>query len=86
MAGEPVRLCVGCGQRDDHPRHVIYMKGNPGGALWHHDCHVLATGCESCARKLALVGTDESADGVKGAELRELFIEHRDVLNARAEG
>jgi hypothetical protein len=70
MANQPaepitkhVRLCVGCAQHDDHPRHVIAM---PGGqvANWHMDCHVLATDCEVCTKQIA------DADGAKGDELR----------------
>lgn len=58
------RLCVGCGQHDDHPRHMIVTA--PGQvALWHMDCHVLATDCEVCAKQIA-----DAAD-VKGDELRE---------------
>ena len=43
-----LRNCIGCGQVDDHPRHVV---GLPDGSdvPWHHDCHARATGCEVCA-------------------------------------
>lgn len=59
-----VRICVGCAQEDDHPRHVIATA--PGQvANWHMDCHVLATGCEVCQKQIA------DAAGVKGDELRE---------------
>lgn len=75
MAVKPIRLCIGCGQHDDHPRHVIHMKGQPG-AMWHMDCHVLATGCETCKRQIA------DAEGKTGAELRE----HLLALRAQREG
>jgi hypothetical protein len=37
------RNCIGCGQVDDHPRHIITL---PDGTdmPWHHDCHARATG------------------------------------------
>lgn len=58
-----VRLCVGCAQHDDHPRHVIATA--PGQvAEWHMDCHVIATGCEVCTQQIA-----DAAD-VKGDDLR----------------
>lgn len=75
---KPMRLCIGCGQTDDHPRHVTN-----GQKPWHMDCHAL-TGCESCKRKLAVVGTDEAIDGVKGEALQALFIEKRDEIAAAA--
>jgi hypothetical protein len=59
MAGQ-IRLCIGCGQRDDHPRHVIH-KQQP----WHMDCHVLSTGCATCKRQIT------GAEGKTGDELRE---------------
>lgn len=59
-------LCIGCGQTDDHPRHVI-----TGSQPWHMDCHVLATDCEVCAEQLQRADTTPSNDGVKGAELRK---------------
>lgn len=65
MPNKHMRLCIGCGQTDDHPRHVK-NKQEP----WHMDCHVLATGCESCARQLAACDTSTEADGVIGDELQ----------------
>lgn len=41
---------------------------------WHMDCHVLATGCETCAGQLAACDTDAGNDGVKNDELRERLI------------
>jgi hypothetical protein len=39
-------------------------------ALWHMDCHVLATDCELCADQLAACDTSTARDGVIGDELR----------------
>lgn len=75
MAGKPIRLCIGCAQRDDHPRHVIHMKGQPG-AMWHMDCHALATDCGTCKRQLT------GAEGKTGAELQAHLI----ALRAQREG
>ncbi len=60
----PVRTCIGCTGRDDHPRHVV---ATPDGAdvNWHMDCHVIATGCESCQQQTS------GAEGVTGDALRE---------------
>lgn len=64
MAGL-IRGCVACGQRDDHPRHVI----SNGGELipFHMDCHA-TMGCETCQQQIA------DADGVQGDELRTHLI------------
>lgn len=56
-----VRGCVACGQEDDHPRHVIAQ--GDASVPWHQDCHA-AMGCEVCK------ATVDSADGIKGDELR----------------
>ncbi|MGL5908599.1 MAG: hypothetical protein ACRCZP_01275 [Phycicoccus sp.] len=63
---KPMRLCIGCQQTDDHPRHVI-----SGSQPWHMDCHVLATGCGLCSAQLAACDTSTEADGVIGEVLRE---------------
>lgn len=55
------RNCLGCGQVDDHPRHVIDVGGT--NTYWHHDCHHRATGCEVCGAV--------SAEGLTGDALRE---------------
>lgn len=57
------RSCIGCGQVDDHPRHIV-----PAGdtdVFWHHDCHA-TTGCEVCEAV--------AAEGLKGDELREHIV------------
>lgn len=61
------RHCIGCGQRDNHPRHVIGT-ADGGQILWHMDCHVIATGCETCKMQLA------EANGVIGDKLREHLV------------
>ena len=67
--GKAIRLCIGCGQRDDHPRHVFV-----GSQPWHMDCHVLATGCVVCASQLEKCDTSTASDGVIGAELQKRLI------------
>jgi len=64
-----MRLCIGCGQTDDHPRHVI-----AGSQPWHMDCHSLSTGCEVCTSQLAACGTSTESDGVIGDELRTRLV------------
>lgn len=59
-----LRTCIGCGQTDDHPRHVIAL---PEGSevTWHMDCHAIATSCDTCMTQTA------GADGATGDALRE---------------
>jgi hypothetical protein len=65
MASDPVRPCIGCGQSDDHPRHVV-DNGTGNDALWHPDCHARsANGCEVCEAQIAGVPS-----GTVGDELR----------------
>ncbi|WFG44383.1 hypothetical protein [Pseudonocardia alni] len=53
--GRPMRPCsglgIGCGQVDDHPRHVIDT-GTDEDVQFHLDCHA-AAGCASCAEQIA---------------------------------
>lgn len=66
MSVNPVRNCIGCGQRDDHPRHVVVV--GEAEVPWHMDCHVITTGCAICEYQLAAVG---GVDGnPKGEALR----------------
>lgn len=58
------RTCIGCGQTDDHPRHVVSMS-NDIEVNWHMDCHIIAQGCEVCQRQLV------GAEGLTGDALRE---------------
>jgi hypothetical protein len=64
----PVRPCLGCGQSDDHPRHVIDLDGQ-NVANWHHDCHSVITNCELCAPIV------KGAKGKTGDDLRNYIIE-----------
>lgn len=66
----PQRTCIGCGQTDDHPRHVIDV-GDPDAVVtWHMDCHVIATGCETCTAQTA------GAEGKTGDELVAHIVEN----------
>lgn len=63
----PIRTCIGCGSRDDHPHHqVVLADGNS--AFWHFDCHVLVAECDHCEAQLEGVGGVEG--NPKGEELR----------------
>jgi hypothetical protein len=62
-ATNPVRPCLGCGQSDDHPRHVIDVGGVD--TFWHYDCHAQVTNCELC------VPVAKAAEGKTGDELRK---------------
>lgn len=63
MTGAPLRTCIGCTQTDDHPRHVLVLADHSE-VGWHMDCHVIATGCESCRGQL------QGAQGLTGGALR----------------
>lgn len=73
------RICAGCQQTDDAPRHVYAV---PDGLTppmpWHMDCHVLATDCPVCAEQLRRCDTDAGNDGVKNDALRERLVALRD--------
>lgn len=65
----PVRNCVGCGQTDDHPRHVVDVGGGQELA-WHMDCHSRVTPpCGVCTHQLLDV-----AVGTTGQALRDHLI------------
>lgn len=57
------RTCLGCGQTDDHPRHVVTLQDGSD-VNWHMDCHRIATGCDVCTEQTA------GADGVTGDDFR----------------
>lgn len=59
----PVFSCLGCGQSDDHPKHVIDLDGT-NLARWHYACHASVAGCEIC------VPIAEAAMGKTGEDLR----------------
>jgi hypothetical protein len=65
----PQRICVGCKQTDDHPRHVEVIDAAGTAVPWHMDCHALITGCETCTAQTA------GADGATGDALRTHIIE-----------
>ena len=70
MSVNPVRPCIGCGQTDDHPRHVLVV--GDADVPWHMDCHVITTGCALCQHQLAGVG---GVDGnPKGDALRDHLV------------
>ena len=59
------RTCVGCGQHDDHPKHVIGT-GDGNAIAWHMDCHALSeSGCDTCEAQ------KDGAEDLRGAEFRE---------------
>jgi hypothetical protein len=64
--GAYVSACIGCGQRDNHPKILTGDLDKPP-VRWHHDCFVLAEqpGYETYA---ALI---EGANGATGHALRE---------------
>lgn len=64
----PVRTCAGCGQSDDHPRHVHAL---PDGTTFglHMDCCAYSKNCEVCKAQLAGVGGVDK--NPKGDKLRE---------------
>jgi hypothetical protein len=67
------RICAGCQQTDDAPRHAFAVGGGQTAPMpWHMDCHVLATGCETCGEQL------RQCDGAQNDELRERLIALRD--------
>jgi hypothetical protein len=65
MTAHPVRTCIGCGQIDDHPRHVIALLDGST-VTWHHDCHAIATGDP--------VSAAVAASGLTGDELRDHIV------------
>lgn len=57
-----IRVCIGCGQEDDHPRDIVTLQDGTD-VYWHMDCHAL-TGCDTCADQV------HAANGAQGDELR----------------
>ena len=66
----PIRNCIGCGGKDDHPRHVMAV--GDGNVNWHMDCHVLATNCDVCVAQLDDAGG--VAGNPKGQKLRDHLV------------
>lgn len=67
----PVTKCVGCGQSDDHPKHVVVVDdGQHTDVRWHVDCHSAANPpCEICVSIM-----DAGAAGKTGETLREYIL------------
>jgi hypothetical protein len=77
MAQHPVRDCLACGQKDDHPRdHVVLPDGSS--AYWHMDCHARMTGCQTCQ------DTVDTAEGKTGDELRDHIVANDPAAAAKA--
>lgn len=64
------KVCLGCGQEDDHPKHLVGLQDGSE-AAWHMDCHSRATGCSVCGANVADKGE------VKGADFRAHIEENR---------
>lgn len=62
----PINPCLGCGQVDDHPKHVVAVDPVTD-VWWHYDCHHAVTGCQVCAPVVA------AAQGKTGEELRAIL-------------
>lgn len=60
-----MRACIGCGQRDNHPKMLTGALDAPP-IYWHHDCYVIAEqpGWEEIRDVIA------GAEGVTGHALR----------------
>jgi hypothetical protein len=63
----PVRICVGCGQSDDHPRHVVVDPQHGDELPWHMDCHS-HVGCETCQASVS------GSNGAQGHVLRQHIV------------
>jgi hypothetical protein len=61
--------CIGCGQNDNHPKHVVVIDDTHESVAWHMDCHSRAsTPCPVCTTQTA------GASGVTGDDLRAHLI------------
>lgn len=45
--GRPIRACLACGGRDDHPRCQVQID-DKAWAEWHPDCHYAVVGDAGC--------------------------------------
>lgn len=66
----PLSTCIGCGQTDDHPKHID-ERGGGIEVRWHMDCHVISLGsggepghCDICTPRRV------GADGLTGDTFR----------------
>lgn len=62
--------CLGCGQNDDHPKHLVGLQDGST-AAWHMDCHARATDCATCSANVADKGD------VKGSDFRKHIEDNR---------
>lgn len=71
----PVRNCLACGARDDHPRCQTVLPDGSS-AFFHHDCHALMDPpCPSCAWLVQHKGD------LKGDDWRSHVIDLHDSLS-----
>jgi len=63
----PTTTCVGCGQADNHPKHVTVVDdGKHTDVRWHMDCHAAANpACPTCTSVM-----QAGAAGKTGEDLR----------------
>lgn len=62
----PAKTCLGCGQTDDHPKHV-HVQPDHSETAWHMDCHARANPpCEPCTMQI------KDSPGVGAAHAEEL--------------
>ena len=61
--------CLGCGQTDDHPKHVVVITADHVSVAWHMQCHAASSaGCDVCTEQTA------NAAGLTGDALRNHLI------------
>ena len=61
--------CLGCGQSDDHPKHVLVVTADHESVAFHMDCHSrMSTPCDVCTEQTA------NAAGLTGDDLRNHLI------------
>lgn len=72
----PVTRCgglgVGCGQSDDHPKHLMEVPGGED-VRYHLDCHA-AAGCQSCQ------GQVSGSDGATGQQMLDHILANAPTL------
>jgi hypothetical protein len=65
------RTCIGCGQRDNHPKYITGALNAPP-IYWHHDCYVISEqpGWEDVRAMI------HGAEGRTGHQLRLHLLRH----------
>jgi hypothetical protein len=78
--GAYVSACIGCGQRDNHPKILTGDLDKPP-VRWHHDCFVIAEqpGYEAYAVLI------EDAKGATGHALREHIMANTSIETEEVE-